>query len=181
VSPEGGAIPLAYINTSEQIHKQYLYDVNFMYAIKHTLKPKQIDPAKYLAVHYVGGGNAMYGVADNNEIQNIAMSVYEDHNGIVSSICHGTAGIVNLKTKDGNYLVTGKRISGYPDSYENQTRDYFKQFPFLIQKTIENRGGEFFFSARNTPHVEVDGRIVTGQNHLSSPLVAEKMIEMLER
>lgn len=180
VSPKGGAIPLAYINTSEPIHKQYLYDSNFMHAIKHTKKPNQIDPAKYLAVHYVGGGNAMYGVADNVDIQNIAMTIYEEHKGIVSSVCHGTAGIVNLKTKEGDYLVSGKRISGYPDSYENQSRAYFKEFPFLIQKTIENRGGQFLYSARNKPHVEVDGRIVTGQNHLSSSLVAKQIIEILE-
>jgi len=180
VSPEGGAIPLAYINTSEVIHKKYLYNSDFMHAIKNTKQPSQIDPARYVAVHYVGGGNAMYGVADNVDIQNIAMTIYEDHQGIVSSVCHGTAGIVNLKTKDGKYLVSGKRISGYPDSYENQSRAYFKEFPFLIQKTIESRGGQFLFSARNTPHVEVDGRIVTGQNHLSSSLVAQKMVEILQ-
>lgn len=181
VSPKGGAIPLAYINTSEHIHKQYLYEPDFMHAIKHTKKPSQIDPAKYLAVHYVGGGNAMYGVADNVEIQNLTMTIYEDQQGIVSSVCHGTAGIVNLKTKGGKYLVSGKRISGYPDSYENQSKPYFNEFPFLIQKTIENRGGQFLFSARNKAHVEVDGRIITGQNHLSSSLVAKKMIELLQK
>lgn len=179
VSPKGGAIPLAYINTSEPIHKQYLYNPDFMYAIKHTKLPSQIDPARYVAVHYVGGGNAMYGVADNKAIQGIAMTIYEDQNGIISSVCHGTAGIVNLKTKHGDYLVSGKRISGYPEAYENQSKEYFKQFPFLIQQTVETRGGEFLYSPRNTPHVEVDGRIVTGQNHLSSSLVAEKMIALL--
>ncbi|WP_340680693.1 nuclear transport factor 2 family protein [Paraglaciecola sp.] len=179
VSPEGGAIPLAYIDTSEEIHKKYLYNNDFMFAIKNTRTPSQIKASDYLAVHYVGGGNAMYGVADNEAIKNIAMAIYEEHNGIISSVCHGTAGIVNLKTKDGKYLVDGKRISGYPEAYENQSREYFKQFPFLIQKTIEQHGGSFFYSEMNTPHIEVDGRIVTGQNHLSSSLVAEKMVEML--
>ena len=181
VSPEGGAIPLAYINTSETIHKKYLYNSDFMYAIGHTKTPEQISPANYSAVHYVGGGNAMYGVAENQAIQQIAMEIYEQHNGIISSVCHGTAGIVNLKTSGGEYLVAGKRISGYPDSFENQSKAYFKQFPFLIQQTIESRGGKFFHSQRNTPHVEIDGRIVTGQNHLSSSLVAEEMIKILKR
>ncbi|WP_199608940.1 nuclear transport factor 2 family protein [Flocculibacter collagenilyticus] len=181
VSPQGGAIPLAYINTSEAIHKQYLYNSNFMYAIGHTKKPSDIDPSRYRAVHYVGGGNAMYGVANNKTIQNITMTIYEQQNGVVSSVCHGTAGIVNLKTQDGEYLVSGKRISGYPDAFENPNKAYFKEFPFLIQETIEQRGGEFIHSDRNTPHVEVDGRIVTGQNHLSSTLVAERMIEILKQ
>jgi putative intracellular protease/amidase len=89
-------------------------------------------------------------------------------------------GIIHLKTSDGEYLVSGKRISGYPDEYENQSAAYFKEFPFLITATIEERNGHFKFSARNKAHVEVDGRVITGQNYLSSALVAQKIIEKIE-
>ena len=180
VSPQGGAVPLAYINTSEPLHKKYIYDQDFMYALANTQKPEDIEPAKYRAVHYVGGSSAMYGVADNEQIQQISMEIYEQHNGIISSVCHGTAGIAHLKTNNGQYLVAGKRISGYPDEYENKEAAYFKQFPFWIQKTIEDRGGDFRFSPRNKVHVEVDGRVITGQNYLSSAAVAEKIIEQLK-
>lgn len=179
VSPEGGSIPLAYINTSDTLQKQYLFDPDFMYALKNTKKPAEIDSKNYKAVHYIGGGSAMYDVPENKEIQTIALKVYEENKGIISSVCHGTAGIVNLKTNDGNYLVAGKKISGYPDSYEKQDGEYFKYFPFLIQKTIEDRGGVFKFSARNASHVETDGRIVTGQNFQSSSGVALKIIELI--
>lgn len=181
VSPEGGAIPLAYINTAIPIHKKYLYNRDFMYAIGNTRTPEQIAAKDYRAVHYIGGTNAMYGVAENKALQEISMEIYEEHNGVISSVCHGTAGIVNLKTKNGEYLVKDKIISGYPEAYENQTKAYFKEFPFLIQQTIESRGGTFKYSKRNTPHVEVDGRIVTGQNHLSSTLVAKEMIKILNK
>lgn len=180
VSPGGGMVPLSYINTSILRHRQYLYDTDLMYKLKNALRPQQVNPADYLAVHYVGGSNAMYGVAHNTEIQHIAMAVYEEHGGIVSSVCHGTAGIVALKTRDGEYLVKDKRISGYPESFENREKAYFKEFPFLIQKTVEAHGGKFFHVQRNKAHVEVDERVITGQNHLSSHLVAEKIIQMLE-
>ncbi|NQX38301.1 Putative intracellular protease/amidase [Pedobacter steynii] len=179
VSPKGGSIPLAYINTSDTLQKQYLFDPDFMYAMKNTKKPEEIDSKNYKAVHYIGGGAAMYDVPENKEIQTIALKVYEENKGIISSVCHGTAGIVNLKTNDGNYLVSGKKISGYPDSFEKQDGDYFKHFPFLIQKTIEERGGVFKFSPRNASHVETDGRIVTGQNFQSSSGVALKIIELI--
>jgi putative intracellular protease/amidase len=181
VSPKGGAIPLAYINTSQPLHKSYLYNSDFMYALGHTKTPTEVVPANYRAVHYIGGSNAIFGVAENKAIQNISMEIYEKHNGIISAVCHGTAGIVNLTTKDGQYLVSGKVVSGYPEAYENQSAAYFKQFPFLIQKTIEQRNGTFKVSPRNTAHVEVDGRLVTGQNHLSSRPVAAKIIELLEQ
>ncbi|KQC01353.1 nuclear transport factor 2 family protein [Pedobacter sp. Hv1] len=180
VSPEGGSIPLAYINTSDTLQKKYLFDQAFMYAMAHTQKPAETDYRNYKAVHYIGGGSAMYQVPENKEIQQIALKVYEDNMGIISSVCHGTAGIAHLKTKDGKYLVNGKRISGYPDHYEKQTDEYFKHFPFLIQKTIEERGGTFKFSGRNVGHVEVDGRIITGQNFQSSSGVAKQIIQLIE-
>ncbi|MGK0364554.1 MAG: putative intracellular protease/amidase [Saprospiraceae bacterium] len=181
VSPEGGAIPLAYINTSKILEKQYLYDNDFMYAMKNTLTPNQINPQSYKAVYYVGGGSAMFGVPENEEIQKISMSIYEDNEGVVSSVCHGTAGIVNLKTEDGKYLVVGRKVSGYPDSFEREGAEYFESFPFLIQKTIEERGGDFKFSPRNNSHVEVEGRLVTGQNHLSSAAVAAEIIKLIQK
>lgn len=181
VSPEGGSIPLAYISTSDTLQKQYLYNPDFMYAVGHTFSPKEIDYKNYKAVHYIGGGSAMYNVPENKDIQRIALQVYEENNGIISSVCHGTAGIVHLKTKDGNYLVRGKKISGYPESYEKKDAEYFKQFPFLIQKTIEERGGTFKFSDQDVPHVETDGRIITGQNYQSSSGVAKKIIELIEK
>ena len=123
----------------------------------------------------------MFEVPENLYIQRISMQVYEDNKGIISSVCHGTAGIVNLKTKNGKFLVDGKKISGYPDSFEKQDGEYFKHFPFLIQKTIEERGGEFKFSKRNESFVEQDGRIITGQNFQSSSGVALKIIELIEK
>ncbi len=179
VSPKGGAAPLSYINTSDELIKKHVYDRDFMSALKNTKSPKEVQASKYKAVQYIGGGGAMFGVPENKEIQDIAMEVYEQYNGIISSVCHGTAGIVNLKTKDGKYLVDGKNVSGYPDDFENKEKAYFKTFPFLIKKTIEDRGGKFHFSERSKSHVEVDGRLVTGQNFLSSEEVALKIIELI--
>ncbi len=179
VSPKGGSVPLSYINTSDSLSKKYLYDQDLMFALKYTHKPKDINAKNYKAVHYVGGGGAMFGVPENYEIQKISMTIYEKYNGIISSVCHGTAGIVNLKTTDGDYLYKGKIVNGYPDSFERKEAEYFKYFPFLIQKRIEDRGGVFKFSPRNVSHVEVDGNLITGQNYLSSKDVALKIIEIL--
>ena len=179
VSPKGGSIPLAYINTSDSLQKEYLYNPDFMFALNHTQTPKETNAKDYQAVHYIGGGSAMFGVPQSTEIQNLVMEMYEKHGGVISSVCHGTAGIVNLKTEDGKFLVDGKTISGYPDGYENKDAAYFKEFPFLIQKTIEERGGVFKFSPRNNAHVEVQGNVITGQNHLSSKPVALEVIKVL--
>ena len=152
-----------------------------MFALKNTKKATQLIAKDYRAVHYIGGGNAMYGVPENPEISRLVMEIYEQHKGIISAVCHGTAGIVHLKTKDGKYLVDGKRISGYPEDFEKTTAEYFKQFPFLIKKTVIDRNGTFHFGKPDEAYIEVDGRVVTGQNHQSSALVAEAIIKQLQK
>jgi putative intracellular protease/amidase len=179
MSPEGGAISLSYIDTSDVLQKNHLFNADFMYALANTKTPDEIQSSAYKAVHYIGGSSAMYGVAENIAIQQLVMDIYENHNGLISSVCHGTAGIAFLTLKNGEYLVSGKRISGYPDEYENPNKAYFKQFPFKITETIEKHGGTFKYSERDMVHVEIDGRVITGQNYLSSALVAQEMIKMI--
>ncbi len=180
VSPEGGAIPIGYINTSDSLQKKYIYDNDFMNDLKHTKKPNEIKVSDYKAVYYGGGGAAMFGVAENTAIQSITMQLYEDQGGIISAICHGTAGIVNLKTKDGNYLVTGKRVNGFPDAFENMEADYYKTFPFSIEQTIIERGGDFRFSPEGWDDFMVaDGRLITGQDPSAAASVAKKVVETL--
>jgi len=133
VSPEGGAIPIGYLRTSDPLQKKYIYDNDFMDALETSKNPMEIEPKDYQAVYYGGGGAAMFGVPENKAIQDIAMQVYEEQGGIISTICHGTAGIVHLKTKDGDYLVSGKKVNGFPDAFENMEAAYYKTFPMLCK------------------------------------------------
>lgn len=181
VSPEGGAVPIGYINTSDALQKQYLYDGDFMDELEETLQPKEVTAADYKAVYYGGGGAAMFGVPENKAIQNIVMELYEDHNGIISTICHGTAGIVHLKTKEGTYLVSGKKVNGFPDAFENMKAAYYQTFPFSIQQLITSRGGDFQFSEKGWDGFTVsDGRLISGQDPSAAGLVAEKVIKALQ-
>ncbi len=182
VSPEGGAIPIGYISTSDPLQKEYLYNNKFMDALETTNKPSEVIASDYRAVYYGGGGAAMFGVAENHAIQEIVMEVYEEHNGVVSAICHGTAGIVNLKTQDGKYVYAGKKVNGFPDIFENKDAEYYRTFPFSIQETIKERGGDFQYSEKGWDgFYQVDGRLITGQDPTAAAMVAEKIIEVLQQ
>jgi len=182
VSPKGGAIPIGYISSSDSIQKKYLYDNDFMDDLERTQKPEDLNASDYKAVYYGGGGAAMFGVAENGPIQKIVMELYEQHNGIISAICHGTAGIVNLKTRDGAYLFAGKKVNGFPDAFENMQAAYYKTFPFSIQQIIVERGGDFQFSSEGWDDFTIsDGRLITGQDPSAAASVARKVIETLHQ
>ncbi|MGD1945525.1 MAG: type 1 glutamine amidotransferase domain-containing protein [Croceivirga sp.] len=181
VSPEGGAIPIGYITTSDPLQKHYLYNSGFMNKLKNTKKPSQIDASNYKAIYYSGGGAAMFGVADNKQLNTIAEAIFEQ-NGIISAVCHGTAGIVNLKGRDGQPLYQNKNISGYPDLFENVDAAYFKTFPFSIEEKIrENKGNFKYSSQRNANFFIIDGNFITGQDPSSTQSVAKEVVQALKR
>jgi putative intracellular protease/amidase len=180
ISPKGGAIPIGYIETSDTTQKKYLYDNNFMNLLKTTHKPTEINIADYKAVYYSGGGSAMFGVAENVDIQNIATKVYEK-GGIVSAVCHGTAGIVNLKDSNSISIFKDKKVTWFPDFFENKKADYYKTFPFSIDETVIKNGGNFVYSKKEKDNFYVvDGRVITGQDPSATRSVALKVIELLQ-
>ena len=179
ISPKGGAIPIGYINTSDSIQKKYLYDGWFMDKLEHTMKPSQIIPDDYSAIYYSGGGSAMYGVAEDTVIQKISRNIY-NKNGVVSALCHGTAGIAFLKDNNGKSIYEGRKITGYPDKLEKRKMAYYKAFPFSMDKAIKNNGGNFVYSKKGRDEFYVvDGRFVTGQDPTSASKVAKEIIKIL--
>ncbi len=181
VSPDGGEVAIGYIGSSDSIMKKYLYDAAFMDKLEHTLSPAQIDVDNYLATYFTGGGSAMFTVPDSDEIHAIAAYIYEQNGGIVSAICHGTAGIADLRLKNGDYLVEGKNITGFPDLFENKSGSYYAQFPFSIEEQVRKNGGRFDYSSEGWDgHQVTDGRVVTGQDPTSAHTVALEVISIIE-
>ncbi len=180
VSPKGGAIPIGYIRSSDSLIKDYLYDATFMDELEHTQKPTDIAPENYQAIYYPGGGSAMFTVPENQAIQEITAQIYERQGGIVATVCHGTAGIVDIKLSDGSYLVAGKEVNGFPDLFENKKAPYYQQFPFSIQEAIAAHGGIFRYSEEGWDGFMVaDGRLVTGQDPTGADKVAQKVVALL--
>lgn len=180
VSPSGGAVPIDKSRLGEALSNR-LQDNRIMAGLKNTQMPTQIDASRYQAVYYVGGSNAMYQVADDVYLQQISQHIYEKNGGVISAVCHGTAGIVKLKLSTGQYLLAGKRVTGYPEDFEDKTAPYFQHLPFLMRQTIEAHGGLFKAPHPEQPYIEVDGRLVTGQNYPSAPLVAAAVIQILQQ
>lgn len=181
MSPEGGAVPLGYFDPADSLLKSYMYDCNFMNLLKETLSPGMVDPSQYAAIYYGGGGAAMFGVADNQEIQKIAEYIYQKNTGIVSAVCHGSIGIANLKDSAGDFLVSGKKINGFPDIFENKEAKYYQEFEHSVEGLLKLRKADFKYSEEGWDgYYQVDGRIITGQDPTAAAKVAELIIQKLE-
>ncbi|RED43949.1 putative intracellular protease/amidase [Winogradskyella eximia] len=179
VSPQGGKAPVDAFDMSDAINKKYWNNNTYRNKIENTKKPSEVNPEDYVAIHYAGGHGAMWDFADNEEIAEIAAKIYEN-NGIVSAVCHGPAGLVNIKLSNGLYLVDGKKVNAFTNEEEVKV-NLEDVVPFLLEDTLKERGAIFEKSAPFTEHVVADQRLVTGQNPQSAHGVGKATLKELQR
>jgi putative intracellular protease/amidase/quinol monooxygenase YgiN len=178
VSPKGGKAPVDGFNLGDPINKKFWENTEYRSRIENTMKPSQVNPADYIAVHYAGGHGTMWDFPENNEIAAITAKIYEQ-NGIISAVCHGPAGLVNIKLSDGKYLVEGKKVNSFTNEEERAVK-LDNVVPFLLESKLIERGAKFEKSGLWQSHVVTDERLVTGQNPQSAKAVGEAVLQLLE-
>lgn len=142
-----------------------------------TLKPEAVDPTQYSAIFYAGGHGAMWDFPGSEALAGLAAQIW-DNGGVVAAVCHGPAGLVNIKLADGSYLVDGKRLTAFTNAEEAAVK-LTDTVPFLLATTLEERGATHVPAPNFAEHVVVDGRLVTGQNPASATEVGRSIVKLL--
>jgi len=177
VSPRGGTPPQNGVDRGDAAQAAFLDDPAVASALAATLTPADVDPADYDAVLYVGGHGTMWDFPDNEQLADITRQVWEA-GGAVSAVCHGPAGLINVQLSDGSYLVAGKTVAAFTDA-EELAVGLHEVVPFLLASTLVQRGAHHTTAANFQPNVEVDGRLVTGQNPASAAPLAEALVGVI--
>jgi putative intracellular protease/amidase len=177
VSPKGGKTPLDGMDALDEVSQKYLADKSFMAKLNSTKKPTEVSAADYSAVFYAGGHGTMFDLPDDEDLKNLSSSVYES-GGVVSAVCHGPASLVNLKIKNGRYLISGKKVTGFTNEEESAV-GLTDAMPFLLEDKLKERGGVYSKASKFKKHVVVSERLVTGQNPASARGVAEEVLKLL--
>ncbi|MFV0277957.1 MAG: type 1 glutamine amidotransferase domain-containing protein, partial [Parahaliea sp.] len=114
VSPEGGYTPIDphSLAMAEPVDWEWYQDKVFMSRLGATLRPTEVSADDYIAIYYAGGHGVIWDFPDNAQLQVLSRSIYENW-GFVSSVCHGAVGLLNIRLSGGEYLVSGKRVTGF--------------------------------------------------------------------
>lgn len=78
----------------------------------------------------------MWDFADNAELAKITADIYENGGVVRGAVCHGPAGLVNVKLSNGKYLVDGKKINAFSNEEETAVK-MEKVVPFLFRKQFD--------------------------------------------
>ena len=180
ISPQGGNTPVDphSFDLKDPINKEFWENKIYKNKIQNTYKPSEINPNDYIAIHFVGGHGTMWDFPNNDEIANIAKIIYEN-NGFITAVCHGPAGLVNIKLSDGDYLVKGKKISAFTNE-EEAVLKATNIVPFLLEDELINRGAIFEKANAWEEKVVVDGRLITGQNPASAKQIGVLLTNLIK-
>lgn len=177
-SPKGGEIPLDGVKMDDPINAVWMNDEDFLEKIANSLSADDVNADEYCAIYYAGGHGAMFDLADNKKLQQITQKIW-DNDGVVSAVCHGTVGLVNVKNSEGQYLIKDHEVAAFSNS-EEEAVGMEDAMPFLLQDKITSRGARYTHSSKFAPHVVKSGRLVTGQNPASAMGVGQSIVEVLE-
>ncbi|OKH82024.1 dimethyl sulfoxide reductase [Mycobacterium sp. ST-F2] len=182
VSPQGGLSPLEPRSLKfpnyDKSAKAWKADDAKMALLANAAAPADIDSADFDAIYFTGGHAVMFDFPDSEGLQRISREIFE-RGGVVSSVCHGYAGLLNTTLSDGSLLVAGRKLTGFSWTEEVVAR-VDKLVPYNVEEEMKKRGalyekGLIPFAS----YVVADGRLVTGQNPGSAKATAKKVVEVL--
>lgn len=177
VSPRGGRVPLYGDDRKDHDNAMMLDDADTMARLHGSLTPQAVDSASYDAVFYAGGHGTMWDFAEDATLAQHAGALYA-RGGVVGAVCHGPAGLVNVKLPDGRWLVADKDVAAFTND-EEQAVGLEKVVPYSLADTLIARGARHQAAGRWQKQVVVSERLVTGQNPASARGVAEQMVRLL--
>jgi putative intracellular protease/amidase len=184
VSPSGGDIPI----DPESLSHEFLAELGtdkryaeraFMDKLKGTKKLSDVKLDEYDAIYLTGGHGVMFDLPQSTELARLIAGFYETDK-IVSAVCHGPAGLLNVRLSNGDYLIKDKNITGFSwDEEAAVNRE--KAVPFNLQEELQKRGGRYSKAAKPFGlHVVEDNNLITGQNPASAKAVAEAVVRRLQ-
>ena len=180
-SPKGGQPPLdpksdLRENQTEST-RRFSFDKAAQAELANTKILADMSADDFDAVFYPGGHGPMWDMPDNpTSIALIEAFVRADKP--VGAVCHAPAALINVRENDGKYLIQGKRVTGFSNAEENISG--FNAFvPFLLEDRLKEHGGVFSKGVNWASYVQVDGKLVTGQNPASSGPAAKAMLNCM--
>lgn len=177
VTPKGGRPPFDGVDRQDPVQSAFLDNATLAQKLDEAPTPAAARREPYVAMFYAGGHGTMWDFPENAALAALAARIYES-GGVVGAVCHGPAGLVNVKLSSGEYLVKGKRVAALTNEEERAVK-LENVVPFLLAERLVERGAEHVPGPNWRPHVLVSDRLVTGQNPASATGVAEAMVKLL--
>ena len=181
-SPEGGQPPLDPKSDEPDAQtpatRRFKDDAGAKALLASTRKLETVSAADFDAVFYPGGHGPLWDLAASPVSIELIESFVKAKKP-VAAVCHAPATLVAVRGEDGDYLVKGRRVTGFSNS-EEEAVQLTDVVPFLLEDKLKTLGGDYSKGPDWASYVLSDGLLVTGQNPASSEEAARVLLDLLK-
>ncbi|UWQ25688.1 type 1 glutamine amidotransferase domain-containing protein [Leisingera aquaemixtae] len=181
-SPAGGQPPLDPKSDSEDAQtdatRRYKQDDAAQKALANTVKLSSVDADQFDAVFYPGGHGPLWDLAESADSRKLLES-FAAADRPIGAVCHAPGVFRHVKGSDGEPLVKGRRVTGFTNG-EEEGVGLTDVVPFLVEDMLKDKGADYRKGDDWASYVEVDGKLVTGQNPASSEAAAKELLALLK-
>ena len=186
-SIKGGEIPIDpqsfLFMIKSPADKRYLADEIFQQKVKNSLKIDDLDFTRYDAIWMAGGWGAAYDLGQSEVLGEKVSEAYYAQTPIIGSVCHGALGLIQARDTLGNFLITGRTMTGVTDKQLQELG--ITVTPLHPETELRKLGVNFISKTGNQDifqtitAIDEERRFVTGQNQNSGHETAQKMMGII--
>ena len=185
-SIKGGMIPTEpipfFIKTEED--KAFESDALTNSKLANSLKIEDLNFSEYSVIFLSGGWGAAYDLGYSEILGEKISDAYHNTDAIFGGICHGVLGFIQAKTKDGNILIAGRKMTGVTDKQVDELG--ISITPMHPETELKKAGALFESETKfrdvfaNHTVVDDEKRFVTSQNQNGGHDVSYAILQLLE-
>lgn len=146
-------------------------------SIQTTKSVKEVSAGDFDALYLPGGHGTMWDLPDNRDLGQLVSDFFQADKP-VAAVCHGIAGFIGAKDKEGEPIVKGKRVNCFTNDEEKEV-GLDETVPFLLESKLRELGAKFESSDLFEKHVARDSNLITGQNPASAEGVGKAVLDAL--
>lgn len=142
------------------------------------------DASEYDAVVFPGGHGTVWDINQDIRARTLLRETIESDR-IALVICHAVGLFGFTRADDGSFLVDGRDVTGFPNTWENEIIDDAervrggRKLPYFVEDEVVAAGGAWDAELDSDVSVTVDENLITARGPGSSRRAAETLIDAL--
>jgi putative intracellular protease/amidase len=182
-SPKGGEVPLdpksESILASTPTIRRFQKDPEGISLLEHSLPLEEVKADNYDMVYVGGGHGALWDFPDCAPLRQL-LNDFIGQQKIIGLVSHGVAALLALQNgSTGEPFVKGRRLTAFSNG-EQKVAGLTDVVPFSLESRLVADGAIYTRGDDFRTHTVMDGKIISGQNPVSSLDVSRKMLALLK-
>jgi putative intracellular protease/amidase len=142
-----------------------------------------VEPGAYDAVVFPGGHGTEWDVNQDRHARGALRTAVEEGDTTALVVCHAVGILAFTRDSDGEFLVDGRDVTGFPNAWEAGIVDEHdrmpdgRKLPYWVEDEVKVAGGNWDADLDADTSVTVDGDLVTARGPPSSHEAALTLLD----